>query len=93
MLITGDFNQPDTDWSGNVSPKNPAADCKANEFFGGVRDYFCANMSRSPHTTNESKTQHTLVFTNEENMVAEVQHGPPVGKIKRHQILNFIYLC
>ena len=30
VLITGDFNQPDIDWSDNLSPKDP--DCKATDF-------------------------------------------------------------
>ena len=52
VVITGDFNQPDIDWSDNLFPKDP--DCiliswKVYEI------HSCANISKNPHTTDRTK--------------------------------------
>ena len=77
VLITGDFNQRDIDWSDNLSPKDP--DCKATDILESVRDSFLCHLVKEPthYQLNPRPNVLDLVFTNE----------------KHHQTLHFSYIC
>ena len=92
VAITGDFDQPDIDWSDNLFPKDP--DCKATDFLESVRDsFFCQHMKElTYYRSNQRSNTLGLVFTKEEDMVTDVEHWSPLGK-SHHQTLLFSYIC
>ncbi len=92
ILIAGDFNQPDIDWSDNLSPSDPYH--RATTFLESIRDCFLCQHVRDPTHFRVNQTPNTLdlVFTNEEDMLQEVQHEPPLGK-SHHQLLIYNYQC
>ena len=73
VLITGDFNKPDIDWSDNLSPEDP--DCKATDFLESVRDSFlCQHVKEPTHNrSNQRPNTLDLLFTDEEDMVTDVK--------------------
>lgn len=92
VLVTGDFNYPEVNWSEGSSPSN--ADHKATVFLDTIRDTFLYQHVAEPtHCRGEQQpTLIDLVFTNEEGMVMNLKHHAPLGK-SHHHCLMFEYVC
>ena len=61
VLITGDFNQLDINWSDNLSPKDP--DFKATDFLESVRDSFLCQHVKEPTHYRSKQRPNTLNIT------------------------------
>ena len=86
ICITGDFNYPKIDWTGNckVSGEN-------ENFVECIRDAFLIQKVQKP-TRNVRMDQKAnivdLVLTNDESAISEVVHGAPIGN-SDHDTLYF----
>ncbi len=92
VLIMGDFNHPEIDWTDETSPIDP--DHRASRFMEAVRDSYLIQHVKAPtHFRGEQKPNTLdLIFTNEDGMVKTVNHLAPLGK-SHHQILTYDYHC
>ena len=92
LLITGDFNQPDIDWTNCTSPQ--VSEHRATKFLDKIRDcYLFQHVTQPTHHRGEQQANFLdLSFTNEMDMIEEVHHKPPLGK-SHHSRLEFMYRC
>ncbi len=92
ILIAGDFNYPEIDWNLMQSLKND--DHKASIFLDTVQDCYLCQHTKHPtnHRADQKPTLIDLVLTNEEEMVHEITHLPPLGN-SHHSGLLFDYKC
>ncbi len=92
LLIAGDFNYPDIDWCNMLSTKPD--DHAATQFLEVVQDCFLFQNVKHPthYRANQDPTLIDLLFTNEEDMIYEVKHLPPLG-LSHHSGLLFDYRC
>ena len=91
LLIMGDFNYPNIDWS-TWSTSN--SDVNSNVFLSALQDNFLFQHVNSPTRYSEHTTPSILdlVITNEESMISSVAVSEPLGK-SDHVVLNFEYIC
>lgn len=92
LLILGDFNYPEIEWSSrsvSCSPSHPPF-----KFLKTVRDIFLSQHSLEPthHRGDQRANVLDLIFTNEENMITEVLNNAPIGK-SHHSVLSFVFKC
>lgn len=92
VLIMGDFNHPEINWTDETSPTDP--NHRAYKFMEAVRDSFLYQHVTEPTHTRGTQTANTLdlIFTTEQEMVGELRHEAPLGK-SHHQLLIFNYIC
>ena len=92
LLITGDFNAPEIDWSGEA-PKAPSRHW-SYELLELLRDQYLFQHVSTPTRYRPGQTPNALdlVLTNEEGMVCNLQTHPPLGK-SDHVILTFTLRC
>lgn len=92
VLIVGDFNHREIDWSEISSTAGEKHE--ATMFLETIRDSFlCQHVTQTTHhRLNSTATLIDLIFTNEENMVVNLEHKAPLGK-SCHNILTFEYIC
>lgn len=93
ILICGDFNYPEIDWSTETTPANE--DNKATVFMEKVmRDLFLHQHVQSPthYRVEQRPTLIDLILTNEKGMVENLIHEAPLGK-SHHQVLRFDFLA
>ncbi len=88
----GDFNYPEIDWNQLLSIKKD--DHKASIFLETVQDCYLFQHTKHPthHRADQDPTLIDLILTNEDEMVNEITHLPPLGK-SHHSGLLFDYKC
>lgn len=92
LLIMGDFNYKEINWENSttsVSENHPAS-----LFLEVIRDRYLYQQVRHFTRIRGAETPHLLdlVFTNEENMIDEINYLPGLGK-SDHLILQFNLEC
>lgn len=91
-LIMGDFNFASINWSTWTTPHSEAhLDYK---FIETIRDTFFFQHIKQPTRVKVGQVPSTLdlIFTNEENMITELDYNSPLGK-SDHCVLDFKFLC
>ena len=79
LLVCGDFNLPKIDWIGNQCLDSETS--YTAEFLETIENLNWYQHSRNnTRFRGEQKSCLDLIFTNEEDMVAEVLELPPIGK-------------
>ena len=79
LVICGDFNLPLIDWNSQRSLDTEMS--FTSKFIGAVEDYgWYQHVRTSTRFRNKQSSCLDLVFTNEENMVNDVEELPPLGK-------------
>ena len=92
LLIAGDFNAPEIDWTAEVS-RAPAGHW-SHELLELIRDHYLFQHVRTPTRYRPGQTPNILelVLTNEEGMVCNLNSHPPLGS-SDHVILTFSLKC
>lgn len=92
VLACGDFNYPGVDWTSLTANGNNRHD--TNLFIEAVQDSFLYQhvTSATRARGNNDPSLLDLVFTNEENMVSDMDCGAPIGK-SDHASITFTYHC
>ena len=92
LLLMGDFNYPEISWDPIRMPKDHMH--PATLFVEGLRDaYLYQHVTNPTHSRAEQKANTLdLILTNEESMVEDLTHEPPLGK-SHHDCLVFKYRC
>ena len=80
ILITGDFNYPEIDWSDYHS--NTSNDHRSQIFLNKIQDMFLYQHVTEFTRYREGQNPNLLdlILTNEEGMVNDIQYVPPLGK-------------
>ena len=89
VCITGDFNFPNIDWKGTWTGE------RDEKFVDALRDAFLSQMVLKPTRRREGQQANILdlVIVNNEKVISEVEHLPPIGK-SDHEVLKFnLYLA
>ena len=84
VVIMGDFNYLEIDWIRECS--NVGVNHQATKFMEGVRDTFIMQQHVEHPTHRRGNHQANtldLIFSNEQGMVDNVEHNPPIGKSHR----------
>jgi len=92
ILITGDFNYGTINWELQQSPDS--IDQCSSLFLESVKDLFLFQhvAETTRHRMGQSSTRLDLIFTNEINMVTDLEYLPPLGA-SDHSCLSFKLLC
>ena len=92
MLIIGDFNYPEIDWSNNIC--NGSSESNASKFLSTINHCFWKQHVDQPTRARAGNNPNTLdlVITNEEGMVETITYESPLGK-SDHSLLNFDFNC
>lgn len=92
ILICGDFNFPDINWT-NATVISSTESIGAN-FLECARDCFLWQHVMQPTHRRGGQTANTLdlIFTNEPDMIDDIQHNAPLGK-SHHDMLTFKMRC
>ena len=92
ILIMGDCNHPDIDWSNGTTTHSETH--PTYHFMEAIRDSFMSQHVLEPthHRAGQQANTLDLVFSNEENMIQTVHSGAPVGK-SHHSMLSFLFRC
>ena len=81
MLIMGDFNFRDINWSDRTTASNEQHD--STLFIENIRDSFLFQHVTKPTRIRENNEPSILdfIFSNEEEMVSDIQYEPSLGKV------------
>ncbi|MCG8075274.1 MAG: endonuclease/exonuclease/phosphatase family protein, partial [Candidatus Thiodiazotropha taylori] len=92
VLIVGDFNYGSLNWE--LQQSTEAFDQCSSLFMEKVKDLFLYQhvMDYTRHRTGQSPSRLDLIFSNEANMVSELDYMPPLGA-SDHACLNFNFTC
>ena len=92
LIICGDFNIKDIDWTDERSL--PGAPPEAGMFIQGVNDCLLFQHILQPTRFRHGQRANILdlVFSNEENMVQDVRHLPGLGN-SDHVTIHFSVVC
>ena len=92
ILIVGDFNVKEINWSLCESSENQ--EHISYVFLEGIKDCFLFQHVREPTRFREGQTPSILdlILTNEENMVEKIDYQPSLGK-SDHVVLSFTLNC
>ncbi len=90
ILLMGDFNFPEIDWTSWTSGKDENVDTRGYKFLECVRDCYLYQHITEPTRGRGSDTPSTidLIFTNEEGMINTIDICAPIGK-SDHSVLQF----
>ena len=93
VLMMGDFNFPNGDWE-SWNNKSDNTETQDYKFIQCIQDNFLHQHVNKPTRWRGTDTPHVLdlVFTNEENMVSELEYLSPLGK-SDHCVLQFQFNC
>ena len=93
ILIVGDFNLPEINWSTCTTTSNNMEN-KNNTFMECIRDHYLFQHVTIPTRGrgNQNPNILDLILTNEENMVSDLEHLSPLGH-SDHAILRFKFNC
>jgi len=91
-LIVGDFNHPDIDWTTGTCCRGPGHSAVA--FLDIVNDAFLFQHCLEPTHSRPGQVPNTLdlVFTDEEEMIGDLEYTTPLGK-SHHVIIQFSLTC
>ena len=91
-LIMGDFNHPDIDWITGTCCRGPGHSAVA--FLDIVNDAFLFQHCLEPTHSRPGQVHNTLdlVFTDEEEMIGDLEYITPLGK-SQHVIIQFSLTC
>ena len=89
LLICGDFNYHDINWS-SFTCNTPSSQM----FLDSVQDIYLYQHILEPTRYRVNTTPHTLdlIFTNEEGMVSDIQYLPGIGH-SDHVCIKFNLVC
>lgn len=92
LLITGDFNMPQIDWTLGFSSAH--IDHYTQDFIETTRDCFLHQHVTMPTRFRRNEEPHTLdlIFSNEEGMVQNLLAAPGLGS-SDHVVLTFALAC
>ncbi len=92
ILLLGDFNFPDVEWSGGGALGNYSP-C-ATPFVDAINDAFLFQHVEFPtrYRDNQSSNVLDLVFTNEDDMIEEITDSAPLGK-SDHIVIKIKLRC
>ena len=92
LLLMGDYNYPEISWDPIRLPEDHMH--PATLFVECLRDaYLYQHVTNPTHSTAEQKANTLdLILTNEESMVEDLTHEPPLGK-SHHDCLVFKFRC
>ena len=92
LLITGDFNIPQIDWSSSFCSASESH--HAHKFLAAVQDCLLFQHVTKPTRFRDGETPNVLglVLTNEEGMLNQLQYSPGLGK-SDHVVLTFELAC
>ncbi|VDI00955.1 Hypothetical predicted protein [Mytilus galloprovincialis] len=93
ILLMGDINYPNIDWETH-SCKSDNIESDEYKFTQCVQDNYLYQHVTKPTRWRGSDTPHVLdlIFTNEENMVSDIEYLSPLGK-SDHCVIQFQYNC
>ena len=79
VIITGDFNYPDIDWTTVTSTKSQEHESQI--FINAMRDSFLYQHITQPtrHRYNQCANTLDLVISNEPDMIPDIQYLPGLG--------------
>lgn len=91
LLICGDFNYPNINWTNNVGY---TSDSYAQQIIDELNDLFLYQHVDKPtrYRQNQIPSILDLVISNEEHMINEISYQPGLG-LSDHVCLNFNYSC
>ncbi|KAK3098476.1 hypothetical protein FSP39_019799 [Pinctada imbricata] len=91
-LIMGDFNIKDINWQNETTTHE--YDHLSTKFLEAARDSFLIQHVQDFTRSRNSDTPAILdlIFTNEEGMIENLEHKPPLGK-SDHDVLSFNLKC
>ena len=91
MLICGDFNYANIDWTNNIGH---TSNSYAQQVIDQLNDLFLYQHVNGPtrHRQNQTPSTLDLVISNEEQMINEILYQPGLG-LSDHVCLNFNYSC
>ena len=92
VIVMGDFNHPEIDWTKiqtTVGINHPAT-----IFLESIRDAFLHQHVSEPthHRATQTANILDLIFSNEPDMIENLQNLVPIGK-SHHSVLSFNILC
>ena len=89
VLILGDFNFPDIDWSSWSS-----RDSRSQEFIESLRDGYIEQMVDKPtrFRLNQLPSVLDLILVNDSNSIQNIDYLSPIGN-SDHIVLRFNYKC
>ena len=92
LIIMGDFNFSTIDWSCSMSLSPPSDPC--HKFLEVIQDSFLIQHVKKATRFRHGNNPHILdlVFTNEEGMISNMTHLPPLGN-SDHEVLWFKLHC
>ena len=92
VVLMGDVNYPEIDWVRECS--TVGVNHQATKFMEGVRDTFMHQHVEHPTHRRGNQQENTLdlKFSNEQGMVDNVEHSPPIGK-SHHVVLRWRINC
>ena len=93
LIIMGDFNFPDIDWDTLTSKIKNENDINV-KFINCVRDcYLFQHVTEATRLRGSNEpSKLDLIFSNEENMVSDIEYLAPLGK-SDHSVLAFTVKC
>ena len=93
VLMMGDFNLPNVDWE-SWNNKSDNTETQDYKFIQCIQDNILYQHVNKPTRWRGTDTPHVLdlVFTNEENMVSEMEYLSSLGK-SDHCVLQFQFNC
>ena len=88
VIILGDFNFPEIDWDRELCDKNE--NHKASKFLSCIHKNYLHQHVKKPthHRGIQNPTLIDLIISNEEDLVQNLTHHPPLGN-SHHSILTF----
>ena len=94
ILITGDFNYGTFNWESQQSSDSYMYDHCTSIFTECIKDTFLFQHVKEStrHRGDQTPSRLDLIFTNEEEMVTDLEYLPPLGAID-HSCLCFKHLC
>ena len=92
IIVMGDFNHPELDWIRDISLASN--NHPATKFLEAIRDTFLfQNVTQPTHHRGLQKSNILdLIFSNEKDMIANLQYKTPIGK-SHHSVLTFTAQC
>jgi hypothetical protein len=93
ILLVGDFNFPEINWTTWTAPSENIEDPN-NAFIESIRDQYLFQHVDKPTRAriNQKSNILDLIFTNEENMISDLEYWSPLGK-SDHSLMKFKLNC
>ena len=87
LLITGDFNYPNIEWSNQSGINMSNVDHPGSDFIDCLNDNMLAQMVERPtFTTSTSANILDLIITNDPTRIYDINHLPPLGSTTKNNL-------